>query len=101
MFERNGQFFIITIDKKKILYWDKNQGSIWGGPLQYLPKDTSAIIKINNSRNRIPTYFKDILNVTDEEEQEFKKAKDDNELKDIVLKDTKRHGCKLIDIKIE
>lgn len=100
MFEKNGQYFNITIENKKILYWDKLQGKLWGGPLQYLPPDPSNPTKIMLSRNKIPTYFKDLLKITEEEMKEFENAKDDNELKEIVLRDTKKNGCKLIDLKI-
>ena len=98
MFEKGGQYFLITIRNKKILYWDKYQGDLWGGPLQYLPPDPSVIRKIDSSRNKIPKQVKDMLLITKEEMAEFENAKDDNELKEIVLKDTKKHGCKVVKI---
>lgn len=101
MFEKEGKYFVITIDKKKILYWDKLQGEIWGTSLQYLPPDKNIQRKIKMSRNKIPAEFIDLFNVPKEEMKEFEDAKDDNELKELVLKDTKKHGCQLIDIKIE
>jgi len=96
MFEKSGQFFIISIDNKKILYWDKLEGALWGGPLQYLPPDPASLRKIDTSRNKIPAHFKQLLAIRDEDLKEFEDAKDDNELKTIVLRDCKTHGCKLI-----
>ncbi len=101
MFERNNQFFIITIDKKKILYWDKIQNGLWGGPLQYLPPDPSTNLKIDMSRNRIPAYFKEMLKITAEELKEFDNAKDEKELMELVVRDCKKNGCKLVDTKFE
>jgi hypothetical protein len=101
MFELRGKYFFITIENRKILYYDKLHGSMWGGPIQYLPPDPTAFRRIDNSRNRIPQEFKELLRITPEDMAEFEKAQTDEELKDIVLKDTKRHGCKLIDVKIE
>jgi len=100
MFEKQNQFFIITIDNKKILYWDKFEGKVWGGALQYLPPDPSLEKKIIQSRNKIPAHFKELLTITAEDMKEFENAKDDNELKELVLRDTKKNGCKLIDLKI-
>lgn len=101
MFSKQGQFFIITVDKGIIKYWDKFEGSLWGGPLQYLPPDPAAIIKILTSRNKIPPHFKDMLHVNEAELKEYEANKtDDNKLKEIVLRDAKRQGCNLIDIKI-
>lgn len=101
MFEKGGQYFIITIENKKILYWDKFQGSLWGGSLQYLPADPSVFRKIDMSRNRIPKEVKEMLVITKEDQEQFDNAKTDEELKIIVLKDCKDKGCKLIDMKIE
>jgi hypothetical protein len=101
MFERNGQFFFITIENKKILYWDKFQGSLWGGPLQYLPADPTVLKKIDMSRNRIPQQVKEMLAITKEDQEQFDNAKDDNELKIIVIKDCKAKQCRLIDEKYE
>jgi len=101
MFERNSQFFVIIIDNKKIWYWDKLQKSLWGGPLQYLPQDPNAVKQIEMSRNRIPAYFKELLTIPKDELEEFENAKDDKELMELVLRDCKKNGCKLIDTKFE
>jgi hypothetical protein len=102
MAEKSGQYFIVTIQDKKIYYWDKFEGSLWGGSLQYLPPDYANVMqKINNSRNKIPANFKDMFLVSKEEMLEYTEAKDDEtKLKEIVLRDIKRNGCKVVDIKI-
>lgn len=97
MFELRGKYFIITIEEKKILYWDKLQGEIWGGPLQYLPPDPKIQQKIQMSRNKIPAEFADLFFIPKWEMEEFEKAKDENELKEIVIRDCKKNGCKLVE----
>lgn len=96
MWEKQKQYFIIEIDGKRILYKDKLQGKIWGGPLQYLPQDPSVKMKIITSRNRIPHFFIDLFTISEKELKEFEDSKDENELKEIVLKDCKKNGCRLI-----
>ena len=101
MFEKSGQFFIITIENKIIKYWDKLEGKIWGGPLQYLPPDPKIHLKIEMSRNKIPKHFIHLLDIQKDELVEFENAKTDEELKELVLRDCKRNGCKLMSTKIE
>ena len=101
MFEKQGQFFLIVIENKIIKYHDKFQDKLWGKSLQYLPPDPKAIKQIEMSRNRIPAMYKELLKITPEELKEFNEAKDDNELKDLVMKDCRKHNCKLIDMKIQ
>jgi len=52
------------------------------------------------SRNRIPQSVKEMLVITKEDQEEFDNAKDEDELKKIVLRDCKNKQCKLIDEKI-
>lgn len=92
----NGKRFNIKIDNKKIV------GIIKGKQLPYMPSDLKTVAKeIMASRNEIPISLFQVFKLTKEELAEFENAKDDNELKEIVLKDAKNKGCKLIDMKIE
>jgi hypothetical protein len=100
LFQKEKSFFVITIQDRKITYWDKLQGPLWKGALQYLPRDddmmNKLVRKIKSSRNRIPAYMIDLFDVPKEELEEYENAKTDEELKEIVLKDCKRNNCKLI-----
>lgn len=102
MFEKNKAFFIITIENRIVKYWDKLQGAVWGGPLQYLPPDyTNVMRKIDASRNKIPPHFKDLLLVTKDELMEYENAKTDEEIKEIIIADAKKNACVLVDVKYE
>ena len=96
MIEKSGQYFVISIENKKIFYWDRLQGKIWGSPLQYLPPDPKVNKKIDMSRNKIPQEYKKFLEISKEEMAEFDNAKTDEELKEIVMRDVKKHGCKIL-----
>lgn len=96
LFEKNKQFFIITIDNHVIKYWDKLQGKVWGQSLQYLPPDPEVKKKILLSRNKIPAQFIDLFKISEEEMKEFENAKTDEELKELVIRDCKRNLCNLI-----
>lgn len=99
LFKKGNETFIIKIKDKKIHYWDRKEGEVWGGPIQFLPKDPETAKRIILSRGKIPHYFLNILNVSDEEYKEFQDAKDDTELREIVLRDCKKNGCKLLEEK--
>jgi hypothetical protein len=101
MIEKNKEYFLITIDKKQIYYWDKFQGALWKKPLRYLPPDPSNTLTIINSRNRIPNYFIELLKIPADELKEFQEAKNDKELMELVIRDAKKNMCKIVDIKIE
>lgn len=91
-------YFIIKIDGKTIYYLDEKQQQYWGGPVQWFPPQDMKVIysKIRDSRGRIPAHMTDLFFIPKWELEEFEKAKDEEELKQLVLKDTARHGCKLI-----
>lgn len=101
LFELRKYYFVITIDNHKILYWDNKHGKIWGTSLQYLPPDPNTIKKVIMSRNRIPAYFIDLLKPSEEDLVEFEKAKSDEELMELVIRDAKKHSCNLIEVKKE
>ena len=96
MFKKANAYFVVTIDNHVILYWDKKEGALWGGSLQYLPPDPASRMKIINSRNKIPAYFLDLLKVSEDELKEFETAKTDEELKKLVIRDAKLHYCELM-----
>lgn len=99
--EKANQYFLILINEKKIWYSDKAQSAAWGGPLQYLPPDPNSSRRIDLSRNRIPQVIKELLIIPKDELKEFENAHDDNELKELVIRDLKKNQCKIIDLKIE
>jgi hypothetical protein len=96
MFDRQGKTFAFVINQKNIV------GIINGISLPYYPSNLTAIRqKILASRNKIPAWTEDLFHLKEEDVKEIENAKDDNELKEIVIKDCRLHQCKLVDMKIE
>jgi formylglycine-generating enzyme required for sulfatase activity len=96
VFKNGKEYFLIGINNKVVTYSDKNIIKVLKEPIQFLPKDERLQHKIKMSRNRIPEFWLDILDVTDEEYAEFQNAKDDNELKALCIRDAISKGCVLI-----
>lgn len=97
MFEKQSHYFVITIDGKTIQYMDNKNGELWGGPLPWFPPQYEQVKqKIMMSRNKIPAHFLGLFFIPKWELKEFEDAKDENELKALVLKDAERNGCKLV-----
>lgn len=97
MFEKERHFFLITIENRKVLYWDKKVSV----HLQYLPPDPNIDMKIRMSRNKLNHNVKELLKISQDDLKDFENAKDDNEIKDLVIRDAKTKGCVLVDLKIE
>ena len=79
------QFYI----KDKIIYYTDRKWKNW---IQCIPKDKELVKKIIVSRNKVPKVIARLFNLSKAEEEQYKKAKDDNELAEIITLDCKRQG---------
>jgi len=103
-FKIKNAYFIIRIDNKKVEYWDNLHGGFFGW-LQYLPPKPEQFIKIDKvvdmSRNKIPANVKiemrKRLSVSEDDLKDFMNAKNEEDIKQFVLKDAKSKGCELIE----
>ena len=96
MFEKQGKYFIMTIENRKIIVSIPSVNF----QHQYLPRYEKimdeVILKVRNSRNKIPAYTIDLFAIPEDELEEYNQAKTDEELREIVLKDCKKNNYKLI-----
>jgi len=74
LFQKGQAFFIVTIDNKKVIYWDK----------------------INGKRQLFPDIEK---RATRQEIEQWRNAENDNALKEIILNDMEKNNYKLVEIK--
>jgi hypothetical protein len=96
MLAKQGAYFIFTIENRKIT------GIINGYVLPYQPPNLENVrSKILMSRNKLPAWTIDLFKINEKEQEEYDNAKDDEALKEIVIKDAKKEGAKIIDIKYE
>jgi hypothetical protein len=89
LFEKNGKYFSFVISDRSIT------GILNGYSLPYQPPNLTEVNrKILLSRNKLPAWFGDLFRITNEEMAEFNAAKSDEELKEIIIRDCKKYGCK-------
>jgi len=88
VFSANREILQFYIRDKVIYYTDRK----WKNWIQCIPKDKELVKKILLSRNKVPKVIARLFNLSQKEEEEYKKAKDDNELAEIITLDCKRQG---------
>jgi len=101
LFSKGKTNFIITIDNKKVLYWDALEGHLWGGSIQYLPPCAETKRKIILSRNKIPMEFIQLIDISKKDYEEYLKCETDEQIKTFVLEDALSNGCVLEEERIE
>lgn len=77
------------IKDMEIFYSDRR----WGSWIRCMPPPENFIKVVSQSRNRIPMTLINMFKFTDEEVKEWKEAKDEQALADIIIKDAKSKGC--------
>lgn len=91
VFVINKEPFRIEVSNRVISYTDRKFNKM----IKLIPKDEDFWKKIVLSRNKIPTYFMELFNLTKEEQEEYNNAKDDLELSEICIRDCRRKGAVL------
>lgn len=76
--------------KNKIVYYTDRKWKLW---IQCVPKDKKLIQRIKMSRNALPMALVQMFDLTPKEEEQYRTAKDDKELAEIVRYDAKSKGC--------
>ncbi len=95
LFGKDGRYINFFIEKKVIT------ANIEGYNLPYFPMDLLQVKKVAmTSRNKIPASMVLLFQLPKIDVEEFDKAKDDNEQKDILIRDAKKQGAVLIDTQI-
>ena len=90
----NRETFRIEIEGKNIWYADRR----WDRAIRLIPRDEDFLRKILFSRGKIPPIIKDLFTLTNKEQEEYDKAKDEEELANICMRDCKRQGARLLKI---
>lgn len=96
MFEKDRHYILFIIENRKV---DTMINKI---VLPYYPVNLQAVKdRITMSRNAIPSNMINLYALPKVDIDEFDSAKTDEEIKEIVIRDAKKQGAKLVDIKIE
>lgn len=88
-FSFNKEILRFKIEKKVVYYTDR-KWKLW---IQCVPKDKKLIQRIRLSRNSLPMALAKMFDLTPKEEKQYRSAKDDKELAEIVKQDAKSKGC--------
>ena len=91
MFSFNRELMSFIILNKVVFYCDK----VWSNWIQIVPKDERVTKQILMSRNKIPKHLIKMFDLSPSEMEEYKTAKDDEAIAEIVIKDAQKKGCKL------
>ena len=91
LFEKQKAYFGFTIHNKII------KGVMGKYILPYQPSDFEYVKRqVKFSRNQLPGWFVGLFEITPEEQKQYEEAKDDEALCEIILKDAKNEGARLI-----
>jgi hypothetical protein len=88
IFTIQRETFTIDIVDKSIFWTDRKTKRV-----RLIPRDENINRMVTMSRNKIPPQIVDWFNLNEEEKKEYDNAKDDNELADICVRDTKKKGA--------
>lgn len=92
IFTVQREVFRITIENKEIFYSDRR----WKRAIRLVPKDNDFIRKVLLSRNAIPQQIINLFELTEEEQKEYDDANTDEELAEIIIKDSRKKGASLL-----
>ena len=86
------ELFNFLIINKNIFYTDRR----WKSYVQCIPKPENFIQSIKMSRNKIPMMLINMFNLTEEELKEYESVNTEEELAEIIIKDSKLKGGRLM-----
>lgn len=77
---------------RNIYYSDK----VWKTSIRLIPRDEEFIAKIRNSRNKYSTKLIEMFTLNAKQIAEYESAKTEEELANIIVKDCKKQGLRLL-----
>ena len=92
VFAYNREVLNFLVKDKEIFYTDRK----WRSWVRCLPPPKDLIKQIALSRNKIPPFIANLFTFNDEEMKEYEAAKTERELANIVIRDAKLKGCKIV-----
>ena len=81
----------LVIDRN--VYYTDRKWALW---IRCLPRPDNFITKIRQSRNAFPAFLINSFSFNEEEQREYDSAKSEKEIADIIIKDARTKGCRLV-----
>ncbi len=88
----NREILNFAIQDKIIKYTDRK----WGKWIQCIPEDKGFKMKVIMSRGKFPHFLIEMFTLSAKEKAEYEAAKNEDDLAEIIIKDAKDKGCKLL-----
>jgi len=92
VFAYNREVLNFLVKDREVFYTDRK----WRSWVRCLPPPKDLIQKVKMSRNKIPPFIADLFTFSDKEMEEYESAKTEREIANIIIKDAKLKGCKII-----
>lgn len=89
LFSFQREVFTVSVEGRNIYYLDRKLK----GMVRLVPIDKNLEREIRLSRNKLPAYLMNIFNLTKEEQEEYDKANNEDELAEICIRDCKKNGA--------
>jgi len=90
VYNKEPMFFLVN--KREVFYTDRK----WKSWIRCLPPPKDFLLQIKNSRNKLPAALADLFKYTDEELKQYKEAGTEDQIADLIVKDARGRGCRLI-----
>lgn len=88
----NREVMRFIVEDKVIKYTDRK----WKDWIQCVPYDPELEKKVLTSRNKYPNTILQFFNLSEKDWEEYNNAKTEEELANIIIRDAKMKGCKLL-----
>ena len=92
VFAYNREVLNFLVKGREVFYTDRK----WRAWIRCLPPPEDLIKQIAISRNKIPQTIATLFDFSDEEMKQYKAAQTERELANIILKDARLKGCKIV-----
>jgi len=91
-FSYNKEMMFFLVKVKEVYYTDRK----WNAWIRCLPPPKDFLLTIQKSRNKIPAHLAELFEYTNEELEQYAKAGTENQIADIIVKDARGKGLRLI-----
>jgi len=91
-FSYNKEMMFFLVKKREVYYTDRK----WKAWIRCLPVPTDFLLQIKKSRNKLPASLAELFEYTDEEKKQYAEAGTESQIADIIVKDARGRGCRLI-----
>ena len=91
-FSYNREMMFFLVKAREVFYTDRK----WNAWIRCLPPPEDYLLTIQKGRNKLPASLAELFKYTDEELEQYEKAGTEDQIADLIVKDARGKGCRLI-----